>query len=226
MLKRVLIVAATEAEADALKRIQGLKPSPDGFFLDGCEIILLVTGVGSVVTSWAMTKWFSSNARPDLAINIGIAGSFREDILIGEVVVPVSDCFADAGIESGDRFLTLAEAGLEDPDSFPFKAGWINADNRFTEKVATRIRPVKSVTMNRASGSLQTIQKVINKFDPDIETMEGATFFYICSREELPFLALRSISNKVEPRNKERWNIPLAISNLSEKLEDILLIIK
>ena len=27
--------------------------------------------------------------------------------------MPVSDCFADAGIEDGDNFLTLAEAGLD-----------------------------------------------------------------------------------------------------------------
>jgi futalosine hydrolase len=53
--------------------------------------------------------------------------------------------------------------------------------------------------------------------------MEGATFFYICSREDIPFLALRAISNKVESRNKNNWNIDLALHNLSEKLIDVLL---
>jgi futalosine hydrolase len=53
--------------------------------------------------------------------------------------------------------------------------------------------------------------------------MEGATFFYICSRENIPFLAVRAISNKVELRNKNKWNIPLALNNLSEKLVDVLL---
>ena len=52
----------------------------------------------------------------------------------GEVVVPVSDCFADAGIDTGKGFLTLAEAGLEDPDQFPFKGGRIIADNRFVNR--------------------------------------------------------------------------------------------
>ena len=61
------------------------------------------------------------------------------------------------------------------------------------------------------------------KYNPDIETMEGATFFYICSRENIPFLALRAISNRVEPRNKEKWNIQLALDNLSEKLKEVLL---
>ncbi len=96
MLKKILIVVATEEEADALRRIPGIRSSPDGFYLGKCEISLLVTGMGSAATSWAMEKWLSANQKPDLAINIGIAGSFREDIKIGEVVVPVSDCFADA----------------------------------------------------------------------------------------------------------------------------------
>ena len=76
------------------------------------EISVLVAGVGSVSTAWEMQKWFSVNEKPDLAINAGIAGSYKEDIKIGDVVMPVTDCFADAGIEDGDNFLTLSEAGL------------------------------------------------------------------------------------------------------------------
>jgi futalosine hydrolase len=56
--------------------------------------------------------------------------------------------------------------------------------------------------------------------------MEGATFFYICCREKIPFLALRAISNKVEPRNKSNWDIMLALNNLSEILDDLILTLK
>ena len=61
------------------------------------------------------------------------------------------------------------------------------------------------------------------KYNPDIETMEGATFFYICTRENIPFLALRSISNMVGLRNKDNWDIRLALDNLSEKLREVIL---
>jgi futalosine hydrolase len=54
--------------------------------------------------------------------------------------------------------------------------------------------------------------------------MEGAAFFYVCSKEKIPFLALRSVSNRVEPRDKEKWNIHLALDNLSEKLKEVLLL--
>ena len=108
---KILLVTATSSEADTLKKIPGMQTITDGFLFGGNEIISLVTGVGSVATAWALTKSFSSGLKPDLAINIGIAGSFRDDILTGEVVVPVSDCFADAGVETSSGFLTLCESG-------------------------------------------------------------------------------------------------------------------
>ena len=222
----ILYVTATTAEGDILKNIPGIKKIPGGFVFGRHEITLLETGVGSISTAWGMAKWLSSNLKPDLAVNAGIAGSFRDDIKAGEVVMPVSDCFADAGIETGNDFVTLAEAGLVDKDKFPFTEGIIIADNKFVTLTSGYLRPVKAITVNTASGTEVTIKKLIEKFNPDIETMEGATFFYICSRENIPFLALRAISNKVEPRDRGKWNIPLALGNLSETLGRILLMLE
>jgi len=223
MALKVLVVAATDAEAGALKKIPGIKPVSQAYLLGGCEISLLVTGVGSMETSWAMNKWFSANTKPDLALNIGIAGSYNENIRIGDVVLPVSDCFADAGVEAGDGFSTLWEAGLTDPDTFPFSGGRIRSGNSFVNLAASFLRTVNAITVNCATGSEVTKERLQKKFNPDIETMEGATFFYICSGETLPFLAFRAISNKVEKRDTTRWNIPLALRNMSEKLGEFLL---
>ena len=220
---RILLVTATSAEADAIVKLAGTKTTADGFSLGNNQISLLITGVGSMAVSWAMTKWLSSNAKPDLAVNAGIAGSYREEIKIGDVVVPVSDCFADAGIETGGGFLTLAEAGLEDPDRFPFRGGRIIAENKYVALASGKIKPVSAITVNTASGSEATIEKMVKKYDPDIETMEGATFFYVCSCGRIPFLAMRSVSNRVEPRNRADWNISLALESLSGKLKEFFL---
>jgi futalosine hydrolase len=137
--------------------------------------------------------------------------------------LPVTDCFADSGIEDGNDFFTLSEAGLISADEFPYKNGILYADPFYINKIKNILKPVRAITVNTATGSESTRNRLIKKFNPDIETMEGATFFYICSRENIPFLAVRAISNKVELRNKDRWNIPLALNNLSEKLIDVLL---
>jgi futalosine hydrolase len=220
---KILYIAATQTESDILKSAEGIEKLPDTYRFRGHEIIPLVTGVGSMATAWTMMKWFSSNEYPDIALNAGIAGSFNVNIKTGDVVMPVSDCFADSGIEDRDHFRTLAEAGFAKADEFPFSSGKIICSNRFAEMAARTFRSVSAITVNTASGSEETIKKLANKFNPDIETLEGATFFYICARERIPFLAIRAISNRVEPRNKDKWDIPTALRNLSEKIEDLLI---
>ena len=44
----------------------------------------------------------------------------------------------------------------------------------------------------------------------------------VCLLEKVNFVHIRAISNYVEPRNKEGWDIPLALDNLSEFLVKLL----
>jgi futalosine hydrolase len=225
MNTRVLFVFATPDEAEILEKIPGIIRTGEGFRLSNCLINSLVTGIGGISTAWGMKLWLSNNNNPDLAINAGIAGTYSNLINIGDVVMPVTDCFADLGIEFADGTKTLSEAGMMDPDEFPFEAGIIHSKNIYTNRAGSILRKVNGITVNTCSGTTSTIEKLKNKFNPDIETMEGATFFYICSREKIPFLSVRAISNKVEPRNRDSWNIPLALENLTKRLGELLLML-
>jgi futalosine hydrolase len=77
------------------------------------------------------------------------------------------------------------------------------------------IRKVKGLTSNTAHGNQVQIDKLINKFEADIETMEGAAFFYVCLMEKVNFIEIRAISNYVESRDTSKWNIPIALENLT-----------
>jgi futalosine hydrolase len=219
----ILIVTATSTEAEVIGKIKGIQIIPGGYLIGHIKISLLVAGVGSVSTAWEMQKWISANERPDVAINAGIAGSFKEEIKIGDVVMPLADCFADSGVEDGDKFLTLSEAGLSDANQFPFTDGVIRTDPLYRGLMNGIVKPVNAITVNTATGSEATRDRLVKKYNPDIETMEGATFFYICSRERIPFLALRAISNIVEIRNRDKWDIKLALSSLEEKMNEVIL---
>jgi len=222
IIVKILMVFATAHEAECLKEGKGEGPFQSGSH----EVSVLVTGVGPVATAWAMKKWLQNNGHPDLAVNAGIAGTFNENISLGEVVMPVADCFADLGIETETGFVPLKDTYLMEPDKFPFTGGNIICDNEFTGKLRSRFRPVKAVTVNMSSGSEKTIERLRTQFAPDIETMEGASFFYVCSMEKIPFIALRSISNRVGAAERKNWDIPLAISNLTEKLKELLTLLQ
>jgi futalosine hydrolase len=223
---KVLYVTSSVIEAEIIGKLRSLTPFNNHFRSGNIDLHPLVTGVGSMATAWAMKKWITENGKPDLAINAGIAGSFNDDIAIGSVVMPVADCFADAGIEDGDRFLTLSEAGLTGADDFPFRNGLLYSGKEEFDSMKGLLKPVNAITVNTASGSAATIEKLVRKFNPDIETMEGATFFYICSVEFIPFIAVRAISNRVEPRNKNNWKIGLALEKLTIKMNEIILILE
>ena len=53
---------------------------------------------------------------------------------------------------------------------------------------------------------------------PVVESMEGAALHYVCLMEKIPFLQIRSVSNVMGDRDKNRWKIKEAIENLHETL--------
>ena len=60
-----------------------------------------------------------------------------------------------------------------------------------------------------------------SKYNPKIESMEGAALHYVCTDLEVPYLQIRSISNYVGERDKIKWKMPLAIANLNDTLVNI-----
>jgi futalosine hydrolase len=218
---KVLFVTATSTEAEPLKNVRGVVTRSSGYSATNLDISVLVTGIGSVPTAWNLMHWIEQNGRPDLAINAGIAGCFTDELSPGDVVIPVSDCFADSGIENGEEFQNLYETGLADPDEFPFVHGILPADEVFVTRFRKILKGVPAITSGIATGSEATRQKLIKKYNPGIETMEGASFFYICKREKIPFFGLRAISNKIETRNRDNWKIQLALDNLAVKMDEV-----
>ena len=167
----------------------------------------LITGVGMVNTAINLTKELVENEY-DLVVNMGVSGSFSSDILIGNVVEVVEDNFSEIGFENGVSFSEFSELNIK--TSYEIKGG-------------TTLRKVKSITVNTVHGNEKSIDKIVKRLNPDIESMEGAAVFQVCKKFKIPCLQIRSISNKVEIRNKENWNLELAISNLNKEVEKIIL---
>jgi len=80
------------------------------------------------------------------------------------------------------------------------------------------ITTVQGITGNVSHGTADSIARIKNQFNPDIESMEGAAVFYVCLLEQVPFVEIRGISNYVTVRDTDKWDIPAAIKNLAEEL--------
>ena len=81
----------------------------------------------------------------------------------------------------------------------------------------------RGITVNKGHGSAASIQTLMAKYpDAQVESMEGAAFFWGALHAGIPFMEIRAISNAVEPRNRDNWNIPLALNNLNQVLVELL----
>lgn len=166
------------------------------------NLSFLITGVGMVATAFALGKHLSTN-QYDLVINLGIAGSFDRSIELGEVVEVIEDTFAELGAEDDEVFLPLNEMGFGEVTFIPSRHPFLN------------IRQVKGITVNKVHGNEASIQKMVNRLNPQLESMEGASVFYACKQFNLPCVQIRAVSNYVEKRNRKAWKIGLAVKNLN-----------
>ena len=209
----ILIVAATHDELKPL--IEKYKISLDENIstikISNHSITFLITGVGMVATTFHLTKFFTENINFDLAINAGIAGSFFSEINIGEVVNVMDERFGDIGAEDGEKFISFIELGFIKQDEFPFMNGKLISEYIFENELSD----VSGITVNTVHGNDRSIAKVKKRFHASVESMEGAAFAYCCAQYKIPWIEIRSISNYIEPRDKSKWDIPLAINNLN-----------
>jgi futalosine hydrolase len=80
---------------------------------------------------------------------------------------------------------------------------------------------VNGVTVNKISDRKKQSKQLKENFTADIESMEGAAFHFVCLQQNISFLQLRSISNKVGERDKTKWCMTEAIVNLNRELTDL-----
>ena len=213
---KLLITAATDMELLAAQKAAAASAH---------AVTCAVTGIGIAATAYHTTKLLLSG-QYDLAINIGIAGSFTGRFPLGSVVCPVKEYFGDSGVQTPGGFSSLFDEQLLHENTFPFVDGALKADvPPAFAGLFQKYPPATGITLQMASGVQPRIDELQQRFHPDIETMESAAFFYVCLSQKVPFAALRAISNKVEVRNKAAWNIPLAIQNLETALREIFTIL-
>ena len=210
---RVLIVAATPAEVEPLMTALGMQKSDEeeNLFVTrhvsvaNCSV--LITGAGMVPTAFALARHLPHNVY-NVVINLGIAGCFDRNIPLGKVLEIYEDTIAELGAEDDKQFISIEKLGF---GASIFKP--TSAINHFTKNKF--INKANAITVNTVHGNDESIATIVARLNPQMESMEGAAFFYACHKLHVPCIQIRAVSNYVEKRNRDNWDIPLAIKNLN-----------
>ena len=231
---RILVVAATDMEVAPLLGVLAIDAEavgmpPAGHSLNdyrirtygGDAVDVLVTGVGMVATA-ARCSTSLARQQYDLALNFGVCGSFESGLPPGSVGHVIADRLSELGAEDDDAFLTAQELSLLGDDEFPFVGGQLVNTAPPANAALAALPSVHGITVNTVHGRDRSIAQVRNRFQPQVESMEGAAFMYACLLAGVPFAQVRAVSNLVEKRNRSAWNLPLAIENLGRTALSIL----
>jgi futalosine hydrolase len=221
---KVLLTAATEGELHRIRQYLSrhwlLLPS-GGYSRPGStlEVDMATLGPGILPATYHLLK-LTHTYQPDWILLCGIAGCFSASTPQGTTFLVASEQLADWGIDDRSTFRDVFEVNLVPAATPPFSNG--SLPNPWLSQLNLPYATAPAVTVQTTSGSQPRIDTIAAKYQPQIESMEGAALHYVGLMENIPFLQIRTISNLVEPRNRDNWNIPLALDNLASATIDIL----
>jgi len=198
MSRRILIVTAVQAEADAIGR-------PNGTFV-------VAGGIGRTNAAAATTAAILSDGPFSWVLSVGIAGALpNSGVNIGDTVIANKCVYVEEGV--------LTPAGFQDIEQMGFSLGnfsgnVVPVDTWMLERIATVGSVGGIATVATCSGTDQQAELVASRTGCVCEAMEGAAVVHAANRVGAPAIEIRSISNSTGERNQQEWDIDLALENL------------
>ncbi len=220
---RVLLVVA--APNELLAMLAGFPARADGVALpepwrplDVAErATVLLTGVSKSNAAGATAQALATRRYAGV-VNLGIAGRLPgESLALGSVIVADRSVFADEGAQTPAAFVTCVALGfpLAGPCAGDESEG-VDADGDLAMAlmVPGAVRG-RIATVSTCSGTDALAVEVARRTRARCEAMEGAAAGLACLRFGVPFAEVRVLSNTTGDRDRQAWDIPLAMAGLT-----------
>ena len=201
-MKKYGIIAAMKEEMQEIENIMTQKQTHKIYELDfvkgkinNTDVVLVEAGVGKVNAA-RTTQILIDNFEVDAIINVGSAASANDELEIGDIVIGNKIVQHDFDITAFGH-----------PKGYISNLGqYVESDNELIEKIKQTISNMQDREFNIkiwiiASGDIfcteiKMKEKIRAKFDADAIEMEGAAIAQVCKLDNIPFLVIRSISDK------------------------------
>ena len=165
--------------------------------INGKNLVVVKSGIGKVNAAMC-TQILATYFKVDTVINTGVAGSLRNEINIGDVVISTDALQHDMDatgfgykpgviprmktsiFEADKKLIDAAETACKKavPEIGVFKGRVVSGDQFITDKAVK--------------------ERLINLFDGSCTEMEGAAIAQAAYLNEIPFLIIRAISDKAD----------------------------
>ena len=194
-----LIVAATEDEikpfvhlADKMKQLE-----------------FLVTGVGPLVSAIKLTRYLSANSSQLSGVfNIGVGGAYPDSGLhILDICLAGQEILGDLGICKQDEIIDFDSAKFFVTKKISMESPLLSRVEKILKTNSLSYSIVNFVTVNCCSGTEERGAYLQSRYQAACENMEGAAVAFACQEFQVPCVEIRCISNNVEDRNVDNWQL-------------------
>lgn len=214
----LIILGAMEEEIGQLLTMADLRTSDSwGPFslhfgkISNQEVCIVKCGVGKVLSAM-LTQHLIDRYKPSAVVFSGLAGSLNPKFEIGDIMlsvdciqhdmdakaigfkrgqVPYTDIFA---VKSDQRLLNVVQQFK--PDNFKIHVGRLLTGDQFITKSDDRSH-----------------QYMTSELHGDAVDMEGASVATVCSINKIPFLIIRTISDKADGTSPENFQSFLPVAS-------------
>lgn len=225
-MKPILIIAAMRMEIILLEATleNSVRMKSAGFeYLEGklgkLKIIVCAGGVGKINAA-AATAVLIEKLHPRLVINTGCAGAYvSSGLSVGNLVVASEEVLVDEGVIVEDGWKDLSYMELPALDHGGRRHFNNIALSRHASEKAMQLADYYGVflmrgrfaTVSTCSGTVQRGEELAERWNVIAENMEGAAVAQVCLRYGIDCLEIRGISNLVEERDMDRWELRRAV---------------
>ena len=166
-------------------------------YLNGKEVVVVRSGIGKV-NAGICTQILVDDYGVDCVINTGIAGSLRNEINIGDIVISTDAVQHDMDVRVfGYPLGEIPQLGTL---SFPADERMASLARSVCEKVNTEVKVFSGriVSGDQFICDKEVKDKLVENFHPLCTEMEGAAIGQAAYLNEIPFVILRAISDKAD----------------------------
>ena len=210
-VSKIAIIVAVDQELAAMKqkldKIEEKKLRDLTYYegtINNKEYILIKSGIGKVNAA-RTTQMLIDTFELDYIINIGSAGSLNDDLDIGDIVIGeelVQHDFDTTAFGDEKGYITGAGKIFKSNEVLVQKYKEYSLENDLNYKIIAGTIASGDIFLTEKNMK----EKIRSKFGADCVEMEGAAIAQICMLNKVPFIVIRSISDKPNGSNQMDYN--------------------
>lgn len=232
---KIGIIGAMEEEIFELKtsmiNIEEKKINNLSFFcgkLCGKDVVLVESGIGKVNAAISTTLLIEK-FQVEKIIFTGVAGAVNEKINVTDIVIGTELLESDMDVTASGNYKLGEIPRMKNsnfkPDPYLFTIAENVAVKLFGEE---KIHKGRIISRDEFVASSERVKELREKFSAECVEMEGAAVAHVCEVLNIPFIILRSISDKADNEAGISFDnfVKIAARNSKLVVEGILNLIK